>query len=217
MSTINKVSDKLRDLHLQSLYSVTLHSLAPKFLYHVQHVFPEDGRQAAAKVDAAIRQAVASCVGDAVVEDDIARARLLLPARMYGGGIKSLEDVAPAAFIGALCRAVPEFLDRRREDFSVQPGFLLMLAPVLGHGSFDDPSTRGYPAPFQGPLATGTLTAAALQRHWAELQQEVGAEGHGAWGSCGTFEHECGGRTCWCRQGAESDHTPTRAEEVGEP
>ena len=51
-----------------------------------------------------------------------------------------------------------------------------MLAPVLGHGSFDD----GYPAPFQGLLATGTLTAAALQRHWAELQQEVGAEGRGA-------------------------------------
>ena len=47
-----------------------------------------------AKVDAGIRQAVASCVGDAVVEDDIARARLLLPARMYGGGIRSLEDVA---------------------------------------------------------------------------------------------------------------------------
>ena len=176
MSTINKVSDKLRDLHLQSLYSVTLHSLAPKFLYHVQHVFPEDGRQAAAKVDAAIRQAVASCVGDAVVEDDIARARLLLPARMYGGRIRSLEDVAPAAFIGTLCCAVPEFLDRRRLDFSVQPGFLPMLAPVLGHGSFDD----GYPAPFQGLLATGTLTAAALQRHWAELQQEVGAEGRGA-------------------------------------
>ena len=63
---------------------------------------------------------------------------MLLPARMYGGGIRSLEDVAPAAFIGALCRAVPEFLDRRREDFSVQPGFLPMLAPVLGHGSFDE-------------------------------------------------------------------------------
>ena len=124
MSTISKVSGKLRDLHLQSLYSVTLRSLAPKFLYRVQRVFREDGRQAAAKVDAAIRQAVASCVGDAVVEDDIARARLLLPARMYGGGIRSLEDVSPAAFIGALCRAVPEFLDRGREDFSVQPGFL---------------------------------------------------------------------------------------------
>ena len=169
-------TDAVRDLHLQALCSVSLHSLAPRVLYHVQHVFPEDGRQAAAKVDAAIRQAVASCVGDAVVEDDIARARLLLPARMYGGGIRSLGDVSPAAFIGALCRAVPEFLDRRREDFSVQPGFLPMLAPVLGHGSFDE----GYPAPFQGLLATGTLTAAALQRHWAELQQEVGAEGRGA-------------------------------------
>ena len=176
MSTINNVNDKPCDLHLQSLYSVTLHSLAPKILYHVQHVFPEDGRQANAKVDAAIRQAVAPYVGDTVVEDDIARARLLLPARMYRGGIKSLEDVAPAAFISALGRAVPEFLDRRREDFSVQPGFLPMLAPVLSHGSFDE----GYPAPFQGLLATGTLTAAALQRHWAELQQEVGAEGRGA-------------------------------------
>ena len=37
-----------------------------------------------------------------------------------------------------------------------------------------------YPAPFQGFLAIGTLTAAALQRYWAELQQEVGAGGRGA-------------------------------------
>ena len=39
---------------------------------------------------------------------------------MYGGGVRSLADVAPAAFVGALCRAVPTLLDRRDEEFNVK-------------------------------------------------------------------------------------------------
>ena len=75
MSTIKTRLDKLRDLCMLSLYPVTLHSVAPKVLHHVQHVLREDGRQT-------IRQAVAACVGDAGVAEDAVRALLILPARM---------------------------------------------------------------------------------------------------------------------------------------
>ena len=83
---------------------MTLHSLAPKFLYHVQHVFPEDGRQAAAKVDAAIRQAVASCVGDAVVEDDIAKSAPA-PARACVRRRRQVSRMCPLPRSSARCAA----------------------------------------------------------------------------------------------------------------
>lgn len=65
----------------------------------------------------------------------------IMPARMYGGGIRSSLDVAPAAFIGPLCRSVPQFLDQRDQDWNVRHGFLPVLQDVLGNGAFDDTTT----------------------------------------------------------------------------
>ena len=173
VSKINTVSDKLRDLHLQSLYAVTLYALAPSFMYWTQHAFPDDVRPYARIVDAALAETISTCVGPDVINDCVAMARLRLPARMYGGALRSLEDVAPAAFLGALCNAAPALIDWRNDDFNVQAGFLPALGPVLGPGAFDD----GGQARFSGLLASGARTGCALRRHWADLQAEVGEPG----------------------------------------
>ena len=170
VSKITTVTDKLRDLHLQSLYAAIVYSLTPMFTYWTQHAFPDDVRPHARRVDAALAEAVSACVGPEVLEDDVALARLRLPARMYGGAVRSLEDMAPAAFLGALCRAVPAFLDHRDEEFNVAAGFLPMLEAALTPGAFD----AGTRTRFAGLLRSGTCTGAALMRHWAELQAEVG-------------------------------------------
>ena len=89
VSKINTVSRKLRDLHLHSLYAVTLHALAPSFIYWTQHAYPDDVRPHARAVDVALAEAISTRIGPDALNDDIAMARLRRPARMYGGAMRS--------------------------------------------------------------------------------------------------------------------------------
>ena len=72
---------------------------------------------------------------------DLLRARrLVLPARLYGCGLRSTADTAPAAFVGSLCRTGPMMIDRAADGI-VESGFLsAQLSSVLGVGSFDEVS-----------------------------------------------------------------------------
>ena len=131
MSKIETVTIKLRDLHTQSLYCVTHYCLAPMFQYWTWHNYPTDVREHAQSVDRAVLATVTLCVGTGILDDDVALQRLPLPARRYGGGIRSLADVAPAAFVRTLCRVAPFVADRRDGDWNSIPGFLNCLAGVL--------------------------------------------------------------------------------------
>jgi len=50
---------------------------------------------------------------------------------MYGGGLRSLIDLGPAAFIGMLFRTVPLFADRTVQDQHIA-GFMPALNQALG-------------------------------------------------------------------------------------
>eukprot|EP00973_Karenia_brevis_P058647 8168127-Karenia_brevis.AAC.1 len=65
----------------------------------VQHCYPPDVLRVAREVDAALSRTADVCLGSAVRLDPFASARLRLPARMYGGGLRSCADTAPAAFL----------------------------------------------------------------------------------------------------------------------
>ena len=112
VSKVNTVKDVLQPLHLQALHCSTYYGLNSLFQHWVRHCYPEDVLGAARHVDAAVLRVVRACLGEAVVADPIAAARLRLPARMYGGGIRGSVDVAPAAFLGAVCQTLPRMLDR---------------------------------------------------------------------------------------------------------
>ena len=173
MSKISIVFDKLRSTHLQSLYSVLFYALAPLFHFWIQHCYPCDCLAAATRVDSSLLAVADHCV-PGLTADSIALRRLRLPARMYGGGIRSLVDVSHAAFVGAFCRSVPLMLDRHDVHGCLQSGFMPALAPMLGNGSFDVgfESTR-----FQQLLDTSFPLAVAFRSSWFLMQIEVGALG----------------------------------------
>eukprot|EP00973_Karenia_brevis_P017792 2444091-Karenia_brevis.AAC.1 len=82
---------------------------------------------------------------------------------MYGGGVRCSADVAPAAFLGALCRTVPRMLDRVGPRGQSLMGFMPQLENLLGRGSFDDglEGTR-----FEMLLRTGVPLATQLRDTW---------------------------------------------------
>ena len=121
VSKVNTVSDVLRPLHLQALQCCTYYGLNSLFHHWVRHCLPEDVLEAACQVDSAVLRVARACHGDAVTTDPYAAARLRLPARMYGGGLRSAADVAPAAFLGALCQTIPRMLPRTSADGDVCP------------------------------------------------------------------------------------------------
>eukprot|EP00973_Karenia_brevis_P063784 8866765-Karenia_brevis.AAC.1 len=57
---------------------------------------------------------------------------------MYGGGLRSLEHLSPAAFSATICRTVPQMVDSRNERGEHRSSFLNVLVPLLGAGSFDE-------------------------------------------------------------------------------
>lgn len=70
VSTISTISTKLRDRHLQALWSVTYHCLQTRFHYYwLQHCSPSAVADAAAIADQALLEAAGTCLGDSVVQE----------------------------------------------------------------------------------------------------------------------------------------------------
>eukprot|EP00973_Karenia_brevis_P001405 190683-Karenia_brevis.AAC.1 len=90
---------------------------------------------------------------------------------MYGGGMRSCADMAPAAFIGAVCRVVPRMLDRAGSHGIVVPGFMPQLVDLLGQGSFDAGAEEERYAVL---LQSGITLAVQFRDTWRGLQAEVG-------------------------------------------
>ena len=132
VSIIQIVSTKLRDRHSQALWSVVYHCLQSKFQYWIQHCTPDVVASAAQEFDASVLRAVCDCIGDGTAEDPICMRRLRLPARMYGGGIRSMVDVAPAAFMGVIWQTVPLMADRLGIGGDLLLGFMPALTHALG-------------------------------------------------------------------------------------
>ena len=55
-----------------------------------------------------------------------------MAARMFGGGLRSVVDIDPAAFVGTLCRSAPLLVDRAHENWNVQVGSLFQVSAVFG-------------------------------------------------------------------------------------
>ena len=170
VSKVNTVSDVLRPLHLQALQCCTYYGLNSLFHHWVRHCLPEDVLEAACQVDSAVLRVARACHGDAVTTDPYAAARLRLPARMYGGGLRSAADVAPAAFLGALCQTIPRMLPRTSADGDVCPGFMPQLVDLLGPGSFDAGAEDTRFATF---LSGRSRLAGALRNSWEGLRAEL--------------------------------------------
>ena len=76
-------------------------------------------------MDAALLVAARACIPR--LDDDISTRRLRLPARMFGGGIRTLAALAPVAFAATVCGTVQRLIDRRTERGDLQLVFLPAL------------------------------------------------------------------------------------------
>eukprot|EP00973_Karenia_brevis_P049528 6871684-Karenia_brevis.AAC.1 len=171
VSKIDQITDVLRPLHLQSLHCAAYYGLNSLFEHRIQHCYPSDALVAARRVDAAVARTLDVCLGTDVMRDPFALERLRLPARMFGGGFRSSADVAPAAFLGALSRAIPRMLDRVGHQGIIVPGFLPQLAALLGAGSFDRDNAE---VRFAALLRSDVRLANQLRDTWQGLRAEIG-------------------------------------------
>eukprot|EP00973_Karenia_brevis_P005671 774339-Karenia_brevis.AAC.1 len=171
VSKIQHVSDMLRPLHLQSLHCATYYGLTSLFDHVIQHCYHRDALRPARDVDAAVDGVLEICLGQAVMLDRFAMERMRLPARMYGGGMRSCADLAPAAFVGAVCRVLPRMLDHAGAQGITIPGFMPQLTALFGQGSFDSGAED---VRYAALLQSDVRLAGQLRDTWQGLQAEVG-------------------------------------------
>ena len=171
MSKINQITTTLRDRHSQALWSLAYHCMQSKFHYWLQHCHPDAVQAAAERFDAGLLDVVRLCVGDGVATDELVLRRLRLPARMYGGGLRSCAHLAPAAFIGTLCRVVPLLADGRDTDGTAAPGFMPVLTQALGIPADTAASPLQH---LQAFLSTRSRLADSLRRAWEGVDREGG-------------------------------------------
>ena len=124
--------------------------MQPIFTYWTQHVYPSDivernrryprAESPAAVVDAALLEVACATHGAFVRDDPFANARLRLPAKFNGGGLRSLADNAEAAFAAAVIKIAPKLIESTDDQGTKRRGFLdgvPGMAALFGEGSFD--------------------------------------------------------------------------------
>ena len=169
LSNMSIITSKLRDRHLQALWSVTYHCIQHQFQYWVQHCSPEVVLPMATRADEALLGVARCCISDNLGRDALSLGRLRLPARRYGAGLRSLAQLAPAAFLGTLCRTVPLLADRVVSGRLVA-GFMPLLTqalevdPAVGN----DPLMR-----IQAFSQTRSALAAAFHTAWDQILGET--------------------------------------------
>ena len=132
------ISDQLRDAS-HDAWALHHYCVAPDFDHWLRHVYPQVAVPFARRVDAAALDFVAT-----IAEEpqrwrwsSLLLRRLRLPARMHGGGLRSLEELAPAAFSACFVESV-EAMVGARGSLAYFPS----LARTFGVGAFDVGGSR---------------------------------------------------------------------------
>ena len=180
----NKLIATPSSSHKQQLWLLTLFSTARKFEYFARHCYPDQARDACTRFDAIIHTHATHALGVSLDDDQLATARLALPRRYRGAGLRRMVDIAPAAFCGAMTHAVLNFLDIVDEPTGTitQRGMLELpqIALVVGRNSFLDMRVHGWrsylhlPQPGLPRPLPPPRQGQAFLRCWLEMQQEAG-------------------------------------------
>ena len=176
VSKIETVTTKLRDVHLQSLFTALYYGLSPLFDFWLQHCYPEDTSEHAQQIDVALLITLRACIPGIRPGSSVTMQRVRLPARRFGLGIRSRFDLIPAAFVNSVCHTVPRMLPWQGRNGCVHAGFLPQLENMLGAGSFDwsNEDTR-----FQHLLQSDSRLGSALESAWEGLRAANGDEPDG--------------------------------------
>ena len=132
---------------VQALHVLNIFCLQPIFTYWTQHVYPSDvvepnrryprAEAPAAVVDSALLEVACATHGAFVRDDPFANARLRLPAKFNGGGLRSLAETAEAAFAAAVIKIAPKLIESTDDQGTKRRGFLdgiPGMAALFGEG-----------------------------------------------------------------------------------
>jgi hypothetical protein len=171
-SYIENIVSKLQPFHSQSLHALVLYCLSGRVDYTMQHQYPSDSRRMAVEFDEAISRAESAALGPAgplIYADEHAEARMRLPVRRGGGGLRKRQPLRLAAFLGNLSAVAPMLIDREVMG-ETKRGFAPCLEKLFGGDAFDGREDRF------GTLLRGQQgrLAIELEHSWDSMQREVG-------------------------------------------
>jgi len=101
----------LEEEYPQELWTLLQYSLQHKITYWLRTCTPEETEEMAGRVDAAILEVCHAATAIRLNDEPVAKNRLRLPARLKGGGIRSMTDLRQPAFLGALLGNLPMCID----------------------------------------------------------------------------------------------------------
>eukprot|EP00973_Karenia_brevis_P008798 1189605-Karenia_brevis.AAC.1 len=88
---------------------------------------------------------------------------------MFGAGLRSLEQLSPAAFSATVCRTIPRMIEARSLLGESETGFMPALVSLLGAGSFDDATDARW---FTHLVASGARLGREFASAWQDMQRE---------------------------------------------
>ena len=162
VSYVDHTLSSLRD-RPHSAWASLYYSCASRLDHWLRHLPPYLVRPAARRVDHRLRLAADQLGYEGMLDDDFARERFGMPARMHGCGIRSRYEVAPAAFVACCVESMELALDEQRPLFAA-------LRPLFGAGAFAVGGHR-----FARFLASSSDTALEFEVAWDALRAEVQA------------------------------------------
>ena len=166
----------------------------------------EDPKEMARTVDHCIMEAVQVATGVKFETEDLANARLRLPERIKGGGIKRAEDNRYPAFLGAMLDVLPRLIDRKDENGEIAPGvYPVQMKGIIGEGAYDTEGHRN--TAFLEARCVGPYLN-EVQQAWTTIRNEAIAN-YGIEGEEGTEQ--------WVRLGPLTESTPAMARNRGAP
>jgi hypothetical protein len=169
-SNFTKILSTLKDVSPQAAHAViTQHCLAA-WTFLSRTVYPYLIAPFAKRMDAFISDGMLQLTQTTVPPNSIAEARLALPLRHGGNGLRKIADVVAPAFIGAVCQCVPAFGTTQAPGGQTVLGILRHLSHLFGATSF----TPGNEHSRFAVLLAGTSTLANQMRSaWDELTNEL--------------------------------------------
>ena len=140
LSETTKNFNLLRHESLQNLYVLLVYCCNARVQHLAQVVRPKVVMSFLRKFDAKIQDAAQEATGVVFAEQpELVRRRLRLPTRLGGGMLRSMEDVAPSAYIGCLLRVLPSMVEGSDGKGGILPHMQDVLGPQLNEP--DDPNT----------------------------------------------------------------------------
>ena len=174
-SNLDKVVSRLGTLSAHALWSSVLFCIHPRIVYWLQHLPPRHTGELARGFDEMVRSAAETALRVEFPIGSLAHARLMQPVSNKGGGLRSMETLAPAAYAATVATVLPLLVERVVED-RVMQGYCTQLGSRLGGADQFNETSEGpvHASPLQPFIRGGSQTAVDFVAAWEQCRGEVG-------------------------------------------